>query len=275
MPHRPAVTDDERAGAATMAAVQENLRSHASHLHHLVPGATTHRLGPVELADSGLHHDTFNTLCLASWSASLDATTAERCAGLVRGTGRPFSFWALGQRQVDDARRHLPRVGFVAAESEAVMTGPVPEQRWGATSGLSVEVVETPEGVAEYAELLAHNWTPPARDVARFLVAAAGHLTRPGSRSVLVVGRHRGRVVSGAEVHLAGGVAGLYGVATLEAHRGRGHASTIVSAALGVAASRGYARTCLQATEAGAGIYERLGYRRVDVCQEYAFGPSA
>ncbi|HKT82714.1 MAG TPA: GNAT family N-acetyltransferase, partial [Solirubrobacterales bacterium] len=53
----------------------------------------------------------------------------------------------------------------------------------------------------------------------------------------------------------------ITGVATPPEHRGRGIASWLMSRALGDARERGLTSASLQATRAGAPIYERLGFR--------------
>jgi ribosomal protein S18 acetylase RimI-like enzyme len=55
---------------------------------------------------------------------------------------------------------------------------------------------------------------------------------------------------------------GIYFVATPERHRGRGLASRLLSAVLAAGRERGMRTSSLQASAKGAGLYERLGYRR-------------
>jgi ribosomal protein S18 acetylase RimI-like enzyme len=55
---------------------------------------------------------------------------------------------------------------------------------------------------------------------------------------------------------------GIYFVATPERHRGKRLASLLLSAALESGRERGMRTSSLQASEKGAGLYERLGYRR-------------
>ena len=55
---------------------------------------------------------------------------------------------------------------------------------------------------------------------------------------------------------------GIYFVATPERHRGKRLASRLLGAALEAGRARGMRTSSLQASARGAGIYERLGYRR-------------
>lgn len=56
-------------------------------------------------------------------------------------------------------------------------------------------------------------------------------------------------------------------VATLTEHRGRGYASGLLRVLVGDGLDRGCTTTTLIATRAGAGVYERLGYRDVGYLQ--------
>lgn len=64
-----------------------------------------------------------------------------------------------------------------------------------------------------------------------------------------------------------GGDAGVFFVATLPEARGRGLAGSLLAAALVEARDRGCDISTLQATKAGAPVYERLGYQRFGVIQ--------
>lgn len=54
---------------------------------------------------------------------------------------------------------------------------------------------------------------------------------------------------------------GIYFVATLREHRGRGLSTRLMAAALADGRGRGLASTSLQASRLGESVYERLGYR--------------
>jgi ribosomal protein S18 acetylase RimI-like enzyme len=62
----------------------------------------------------------------------------------------------------------------------------------------------------------------------------------------------------------AGGVAGIYNVATVPEFRRRGLGETATWAAVEEAAQRGHTLITLQASEMGFPIYERMGFRVVD-----------
>ncbi len=67
--------------------------------------------------------------------------------------------------------------------------------------------------------------------------------------------------VATSTVFFSAGVAGLYNVARVPEHRGKGHGTALTLAALREARERDYATAVLHATEAGAGLYRRIGFR--------------
>lgn len=84
-----------------------------------------------------------------------------------------------------------------------------------------------------------------------------------GTHSRLFVARIDGRAVSKVVLHLSGGVAGIYGVATTEAGRRRGLASALTIEALHAAWGAGATMSVLHATPMAHDLYADIGYRDV------------
>jgi ribosomal protein S18 acetylase RimI-like enzyme len=76
--------------------------------------------------------------------------------------------------------------------------------------------------------------------------------------------------ISKAVLHLADGVAGIYGVATTEAGRGRGLATYLCASALAEARAAGAERTVLHSTPMAQALYRRMGYRDVATFELWA-----
>ena len=79
-----------------------------------------------------------------------------------------------------------------------------------------------------------------------------------------------GRPASKAVLHVENGVAGIYGVATTEAGRGRGLATLLSATALDAARVAGIRRTILHSTPMARSLYQRLGYREVATFEMWA-----
>lgn len=70
-------------------------------------------------------------------------------------------------------------------------------------------------------------------------------------------------VVTAMSVQI-GDAVGIFNVATPEAHRRRGYGAAITAQAVGDGFRRGASYAWLQSSEAGAGVYERLGFKTLE-----------
>lgn len=77
------------------------------------------------------------------------------------------------------------------------------------------------------------------------------------------IGRVGGRVVATSRISIGAGVAGLYAISTLPAHRGKGYGRAMTIAALRAARQIDFRIGVLQASDLGYSVYRRLGFRDV------------
>lgn len=82
------------------------------------------------------------------------------------------------------------------------------------------------------------------------------------SRVLYFTLEHEGQMVCTSFIHLADGVAGIYGISTDPTHRRRGLGARITAESLRAVQGMGYHVGVLQASLAGAPVYERLGFRQ-------------
>jgi GNAT superfamily N-acetyltransferase len=247
-----------------LAALEENLHGHFTFVQQRHPGMTVDDRADLLLVDSALPTDTFNKIARARLTeATADRRIAE-AVGYFRSRRRPFA-WLVGpgSRPLDLDRR-LPEHGLHPAEHDlgmaldlADLTSP-PDP----PPGLDLRRVRTTAELADFAAIGAANWEPPDPSVVSFYQDAAPLLLQPDCPMQLFVGYLDGHPAAASELFVGGGIAGLHGVSTLAAFRGRGLGSALTWAAADQARRLGLPTIILQASsEEGQRVYARLGFR--------------
>jgi len=254
-------------------AMEENFVAHVSWLPSQLPGARVVRSPELVLVDSGFESDTFNVICRARFV--VDAAHGIKNALECFRDRRPFSWWVGPLDEPAQLGAALQRAGLVEAGSELGMIGDLSHVSSGAgPDELQIRRVMTPPDVANYAAVVAANWDPIDEVVLRYYATAADAIVAGESPLRLYVGYVDGRAVAAGEVCMAGGVAGLYGVATLANWRRRGYGLAVTAHALNLAAREGAHVGVLQASNDGRPVYARLGFRPHGQYSEYQRPPT-
>jgi len=146
--------------------------------------------------------------------------------------------------------------GMVARLSDVPPPRPFP-------GGVQVEQLG-PAARTEFVELVAWRYSYPRSAAEPLLsIMEARGFGQPGCPTKAWVARIDGRIVSKVVLHVAAGVAGLYGVATRSEARGLGLAYNLTALAFEHARQHGYTTAVLHSTPMAVNLYRELGFRHV------------
>jgi len=172
---------------------------------------------------------------------------------IVHPTARPSNLGELLRRRGFEEAEICP--GMALDLDALAPREPAPE-------GIEIAEAVDPRDASDALDLIAWRWEVPSR-LAPDLAAAtrAFELATPGSAVRPWLARRDGVPVAKAVLHLAAGVAGIYGVVTRPEARGLGLARQLTIAALHAARETGCRRAVLHSTPMARSLYERLGFR--------------
>jgi ribosomal protein S18 acetylase RimI-like enzyme len=204
-----------------------------------------------------------------------DAADAAIEATIALFGGRPFLWWLgeddrpadLGDRltrhgigYIDD----IPGMAMDLAELAAAEAAPPPPE-------LSIRPVLDADAMRSFHAVLIQGFPEDFVDEgaeaeigrASARAAAESGYREPSGLPTRWLGSVDGRPVTTTRLHTAAGVAGIYTVITAADARRRGHGEAVTRHVLHVARDAGLRIATLQASSAGRGIYERIGFREL------------
>ncbi|MCB0635373.1 MAG: GNAT family N-acetyltransferase [Lewinella sp.] len=249
--------------------IDHNFRRHATRIPSRAAGMTVEETPHLSYVDSRLDCDTFNIIHLHDGTEQAVPELA-RAVAHFRDRSLAYCLWLNEGSLTPAIARQLAELGMTRQGEEVGMVLELAEYT-PATTAIDphIQVVQSPAEVADYAEVVARNWSPPDEQVRRYYHQTASLYLDSDIR--LLVYYLDGRPVGTVELFPTDAeVLGLYGLATLHTHRRRGIGSALMRVALQLARDQGYRQVVLQASEDGLGIYQQMGFRAAGMFFEYA-----
>jgi GNAT superfamily N-acetyltransferase len=206
------------------------------------------------LADIGAPVADFNLALVSDPEADLEAAldAAEAFFGAKQHPWR-VSFRA---EHVAACEPGLLERGFTAVDPvPGMQLAPLPE-RVPVRSDITFEPVSNAATLKDFQQTAFLGFGLPAQAAHLFLTEQLVGL--PSFRAL--VGYVAGEPVCTSAVHETAGVAGIYWVATVEAHRKKGLGEAATWAAVAEGRRRGHTLTSLQASVMGKPVYARMGF---------------
>lgn len=205
--------------------------------------------------------------------ADADATI-DRLTAVMGRDGVPFVWWVMPSFSPSDLGARLERHGLVRDGTWPAHALSIPELVEPPTvPGLEIRRVANGSDLDAYLGIVGQTLSPSAAFTGFLGDACRAIGFDQDAPEEHVIGLLDGTPVATASLVVAGGTAGIYNVATLEAARRRGIGAALTAAAVRRGAERGMALSTLQASTMGRPIYERLGFRFV--CDLVPYRPSA
>jgi len=248
-----------------------NLAAHFTWVQRQTPGMHVINNDRFVLTDCGLPCDTFNTICRASLTNENTPQAIQSAVDYFARNQRPFSWWLSPGDQPDNLAQLLLEAGLQEDYSEFAMAANLSQLPEGdlAPNGLRIERVKTAAQLADFAHIISIMWTPPDPEVVSFYELAAPAILRDDSPMWFYVGYVDDKPVVTGEATVEDSVVGLYNICTLPDFRQRGYGTAMTLKPLVDAKAKNCTTAILQATEAGARVYRKLGFETFGMITEY------
>jgi len=209
-------------------------------------------------------------------SAWAGAASGDRFVGDGQNAkGVPF-LWSVGpSSRPDDLGRRLiaHEIRHTGDEPGMAVELHLLPGEWSSPAGLAIQRVEDARMLRRWVDTYVAGFEMPAGWHKDLLAWEADSGDAERGRRVQYLGLVRDRPVATAQLLLGGGVAGLYGLATLPHARGQGIGTAMNLFAMQQALAMGYRVGVLFAAEMGRPLYRRLGFREYMVVSDYAWEP--
>jgi GNAT superfamily N-acetyltransferase len=188
----------------------------------------------------------------------------------------PILWWITPSTRPSDLADFLKKAGFSVDEDGpgmAVILAELNENR-SIPAGSSVRVVQDDEARREWCRTMASGFEIPAEKVEFAVNSWQYVISRVEAENTVAYTTYLdGRPVATSLLQLGGGVAGIYGVATIPEARRKGIGALATLYPLLQARDMGYKVGILQASDMGFPLYRSLGFQEYCRVSSYFWRP--
>jgi ribosomal protein S18 acetylase RimI-like enzyme len=267
----PIAVRTDTSPAALRAAIREDLVLSALR-QRKIPGERTVRTAELAMYRCDLPSAEVNVVADARLGDG-DAADRSIAATIELFGGRPFIWWVGDDDTPADLGERLNRLGVGYLDDVPGMAmdladlaepGDAPPP-----TGLRIDPVLDPVAIEAFHAVLIQGFPEDfIDDGVQTAIAAASLRTatetnyrEPNGLPTRWLGTVDGTPVTTTRLHTGAGVAGIYAVVTAADARRRGYGEAITRHVLHAAREAGLRIATLQASSAGRGVYERIGFR--------------
>lgn len=200
---------------------------------------------------------------VAVFGEPVQFSTVRKAVEPMRGLAVPSAvIFSSTNRPTSDVAGYLKELGYVTEGAIPAMGVDIAGLKsTSLPSGYELIRVGSGPDSDEWVQLLAAGYGMPA-GLARYFSPEAfrAEATREDSPLQFFAIRHEGAMVATSMCHLKDGFAGVYSVSTISSERRKGLGEHATAEPLRLAAKLGYRVGILQSSEAGHGVYRKLGF---------------
>jgi len=253
---------DDSPSALLLRVNEENAAAYFSHLCRAAGVEIDDRPGRLRVA-TGIGHGVFNGVYVTRLSTAEADAYVEDTLAYFAANGLPWLWWVWPGAEPPDLAERLAARGLAARGTLHAMSVDlrgIPSNRTQ-PGELIVERVTSEDALAVAADVAGETFGLRPERRPRYLAVFSALGFDVGAAFQSYVGSAGGTPVAVSQSFLGAGVAGIYTVATLPEHRGRGYGTTLTMAPLRDARALGYRYGVLQSSKMGRPTYEGLGFR--------------
>ncbi|QBD76571.1 GNAT family N-acetyltransferase [Ktedonosporobacter rubrisoli] len=175
------------------------------------------------------------------------------------------TIWLLGPSSTPgDLEQRLQRYGLREDERAPAMRVDLAQSREQVVvlpEGFSIQTVQDATMMQSWLQTFVAGFGFPEPAAKIFLALGERYGFVPSEDVRYYLGLQNGEPVSTSLLFYAGGMAGVYGVATVPQKRRQGLGAALTLHAMKAAREEGFVYATLQATEMGVSVYRRLGWQ--------------
>ncbi len=249
--------------------ISDNFKLHASKVPSLSDSMIVKETDNLCFIDSGLSCDTFNIIYIDQ--PNLQKEELVEVLDYYKSKDLDYCVWINKENLSATTRSIFNDLNIEEQASEVGMVVEFEDYQFVENvNHLNIRLVNDAESLTTYARVIAENWTPADQNVISYYIKTAEHYLDPNNKIQLLIYYHEGTPVSCVELFPTDDkTIGFYGFATLEAYRGKGIGTTLLTFALNIAKEMGYKNAILQGTEDGLNIYKKFGFKDYTTYYEF------
>ncbi|HGH7177648.1 TPA: GNAT family N-acetyltransferase, partial [Bacillus wiedmannii] len=217
--------------------------------------------------DCGLPADTFNIITLLNNNLAEGSEQLYKEVAYFNQKKFPMSVWFWDDKQEQDIKRELIKIGLKEAEQNIAMVADLKTIHpiINMPVGFTIQKVSSSGQIKKFGETLAHLFgtSEEGIHVQAFYNETVSFDLWNSENMKLYLGYYKGEAVSVGSLVITKDSIGIYDIATKEEMRGKGFGSTMFHYLLQEAKELKGAQCVLQASPDGINIYKKAGFQAV------------